>query len=215
LNTSANTHHDHDHTAININIAIDEGTNVAMELDHTTTTTSSSSSNSETALDYHVLPLRFLHAGETYVVNDVLGKRKGQKPDIYHKKLSLHTGDMHYVGVDGSGAEAKTSTTNLNSNNNNSSNNATQPPEAKANEEVARAAVLRILAAEIAIATTTSGIGPKTPVTIGWAWRPPKSSFPKPVCPSSRATNTSVPSRISAERATAPATTRASTRAST
>ena len=58
-----------------------------------------------TKLDYHVLPLRFLHPAETYIVNDVLGKRKGQKPDIYHKR-QLHTGNHTYVGVQGSGAEA-------------------------------------------------------------------------------------------------------------
>ena len=158
LNTSANTHHDH--TAINI--TIDEGTNVAMELDHTTTstttttTTTSSSSNSETALDYHVLPLRFLHAGETYVVNDVLGKRKGQKPDIYHKKLSLHTGDMHYVGVDGSGAEAKTSTTNLNSNSNNKMSSSSATAGASATS-MASAIDTDIGASATTVPTPTSG----------------------------------------------------------
>ena len=55
--------------------------------------------------DYHVLPLRFLQAGETYVVRDVLGKRRGQKPDLYHKR-PLSSGNGHsYVGVNGSGAE--------------------------------------------------------------------------------------------------------------
>jgi hypothetical protein len=53
-------------------------------------------------LNYHALPLRFLAASETYVVNDVLGKRRGQRPDIYHKRIS---GDKsHYIGVEGSGA---------------------------------------------------------------------------------------------------------------
>jgi len=64
-----------------------------------TNTTSNTTSN----INYHVLPLRFLIAGETYIVNDVLGKRKGQKPDIYHKK-SLHGGNASYTGVAGSGA---------------------------------------------------------------------------------------------------------------
>jgi len=73
----------------------------AMDLDRP----DSSSMPSSSSLDYHVLPLQLLLPGETYIVNDVLGKRKGQKPDIYHKK-TLHTGDASYIGVTGSGAEA-------------------------------------------------------------------------------------------------------------
>merc|ERR1712238_295166 len=59
-------------------------------------------------LSYHALPLRFLIAGETYVVNDVLGKRRGQRPDIYHKRPPTMSGgrqtSTQYVGVTGSGA---------------------------------------------------------------------------------------------------------------
>jgi hypothetical protein len=58
--------------------------------------------NDTPKLNYHALPLRFLAACETYVVNDVLGKRRGQRPDIFHKRIS---GDKsQYVGVEGSGA---------------------------------------------------------------------------------------------------------------
>jgi len=78
----------------------------AMDLDPTTTTTTG---GGEHHYSYHVLPIRFLHPGETYVVHDVLGKRKGQKPDIYHKRpLHHHSGGGHeYVGVAGSGAAKK------------------------------------------------------------------------------------------------------------
>ena len=84
--------------------------------------------------DYHVLPCRFLHPGETYIVNDVLGKRKGQKPDIYHKK-TLHTGNHQYVGVEGSGTCPKiaiaTQTPQQISNNKKSVGFAVPPPARK------------------------------------------------------------------------------------
>jgi len=93
-NTSVNTHSEVDDFA-------DVVTDTAMEVDSDAPSTASSSSPSET--NYHALPLKFLLPGETYVVNDVLGKRKGQKPDIYHKR-TLHSGNSRYVGVEGSGA---------------------------------------------------------------------------------------------------------------
>ncbi|MGK3737005.1 MAG: hypothetical protein ACI90V_003849 [Bacillariaceae sp.] len=61
--------------------------------------------NDTPKLNYHALPLRFLAAGETYVVNDVLGKRRGQRPDIFHKRPAIISGDKsQYIGVEGSGA---------------------------------------------------------------------------------------------------------------
>jgi len=101
-----------------------------ISVDEDTTTTTNTSTNKTTAamaamdvedntvvatddttpskLNYHALPLRFLIAGETYVVNDVLGKRRGQRPDIYHKRPPTLSGGRHtstqYVGVTGSGA---------------------------------------------------------------------------------------------------------------
>jgi len=114
VNTEVNAHH-HDGSGGNNN--------------NNNNNSSSSDTDSDTALaiksdamvlednnnnkkDYHVLPLRFLHPGETYIVNDVLGKRKGQKPDIYHKK-TLHTGNHQYVGVEGSGTCPKNSSAAL------------------------------------------------------------------------------------------------------
>jgi len=78
----------------------------AMDVEDNTVSTDTDTTTSK--LNYHALPLRFLIAAETYVVNDVLGKRRGQRPDIYHKRPPTMSGGRHtstqYVGVTGSGA---------------------------------------------------------------------------------------------------------------
>mmetsp|Transcript_10696 Transcript_10696/g.27021 ORF Transcript_10696/g.27021 Transcript_10696/m.27021 type:complete len:413 (+) Transcript_10696:272-1510(+) len=110
VNTEVNAHH-HDGSGGNNNNSsssdTDSDTALAIKSDAMVL-----EDNNNNKKDYHVLPLRFLHPGETYIVNDVLGKRKGQKPDIYHKK-TLHTGNHQYVGVEGSGTCPKNSSAAL------------------------------------------------------------------------------------------------------
>eukprot|EP00532_Pseudo-nitzschia_australis_P016448 CAMPEP_0168258054 /NCGR_PEP_ID=MMETSP0141_2-20121125/6877_1 /TAXON_ID=44445 /ORGANISM="Pseudo-nitzschia australis, Strain 10249 10 AB" /LENGTH=1339 /DNA_ID=CAMNT_0008195183 /DNA_START=177 /DNA_END=4197 /DNA_ORIENTATION=+ len=73
-----------------------------MEVDGTGTTPTAET-------NYHALPLHFLLPGETYVVNDVLGKRKGQKPDIYHKRaIGNNNGTTGNNNGNGGGTDAAT-----------------------------------------------------------------------------------------------------------
>jgi trehalose 6-phosphate synthase/phosphatase len=110
-NTEENAlHHDANNMEIDDGDDGDHNNNNSNNNSNSNNNNSSGRALSACGLDYHVLPLRYLLQGETYIVNDVLGKRKGQKPDIYHKRainnnnINNNNNPHVYVGVEGSGA---------------------------------------------------------------------------------------------------------------
>ena len=65
----------------------------------TITTTPVTAASASTTTGAHTLPLKLLRAGETYVVDDVLGVCD-RHPDIYHKRVPTQPGDtLQYVDV--------------------------------------------------------------------------------------------------------------------